>query len=485
MNLNVKFVLRVIGLLVILNGLFMLTALPWSFYYDDGAWQSILLAGGISILTGLFIRMTTYKHKNLDIRKREGYLIVASGWIFMSLAGMLPFFIGGYIPNITDAFFETMSGYTTTGASVLTDIESMPESILFWRSLTQWIGGMGIIVLTIAILPILGIGGMQLFVAESPGPSPDKLHPRITETAKRLWLVYVMLTLIEFGLLKLGGMTWFDAINHSFTTMSTGGFSPKNASVAYYDSPFIQYVIILFMFLAGANFTLNYFAIRGKFKKILKNEEFRFYFFTVLTVTIFCAGAIYSLGNSGIEQSLRDGMFQVVSILTTTGFVSADYTAWMPLLTIVFLLLMFIGASAGSTSGSVKIVRHLILLKNSWLELKRLIHPSAIIPVRLNRKPVSQEITLNILAFFLIYILIFVIGSGIMTILGLDPISAIGSVAATLGNIGPGIGSVGPVNNFAHISYAGKWFLSFLMLLGRLELFTILVIMSPFFWRKN
>lgn len=485
MNLNFSFVLRVIGLLVILNGLFMLTALPWSFHYDDGAWQSILIAGGSSILAGIILRFLTRKNKNTDIRKREGYLVVASGWIFMSLTGMLPYLIDGMIPGVANAFFETMSGYTTTGASILNDIESNPESLLFWRSLTQWIGGMGIIVLTIAILPVLGIGGMQLFVAESPGPSPDKLHPRITETAKRLWLVYLLLTLIEFALLKLGGMSWFDAVNHAMTTMSTGGFSPKNASIAHYDSPFIQYVIIVFMFLAGVNFTLNYFALRGKFSKMFRNEEFRFYLFSVVAITVFCAVIIYSLGWTNIEQSTRDALFQVTSILTTTGFVSADYTAWAPILTIVFLLLMFIGASAGSTSGSVKIVRHLILLKNSWLELKRLIHPSAIIPVRFNKKPVSQEITLNILAFFLIYILVFVIGSGVMTLLGLDPVSALGSVTATLGNIGPGIGSVGPVENFAHISIAGKWFLSFLMLLGRLELFTILVILSPFFWRKN
>jgi trk system potassium uptake protein TrkH len=361
----------------------------------------------------------------------------------------------------------------------------MPKGLLFWRSLTQWIGGMGIIVLTVAILPLLGIGGMQLFVAEAPGPTHDKLHPRITETAKRLWFIYCSLTLAEIILLRLGGMNYFDAINHALTNMSSGGFSTKNLSIAYYDSAYIQYVIIFFMFLAGTNFTLIYFGFKGKVGKIFQNEEFKAYLYILITTSLVTATAIYLYTPLGLEKSFRDALFQVVSIITTTGFVTADYTSWAPFTTILFFFLLFIGASAGSTSGGIKIVRLVILFKNSILELKRQVHPSAVIPVRFNSRAVSQNISYNISAFILIYIIIFFLGSLVMALLGLDFMSSIGTVATALGNVGPGLGSVGPVNNFSHIPQAGKWVLSFLMLLGRLELFTVLILFTPYFWSKS
>lgn len=485
MRFNYRVIINILGTLLILNGIFMLACIPFSLYYGEGDLKAILLSSAITFFTGLAAWVFTRNAPSKELKKRDGYLVVTFGWLIMSFFGGLPYMLSGAIPNLTDAFFETISGFSTTGASVLTDIESVHKGILFWRSLTQWIGGMGIIVLTVAILPILGIGGMQLFVAEAPGISPDKLQPRIKETAKRLWMIYLGLTLLETALLWLGGMNFYDSINHSLTTMATGGFSTKNASVAYFTSPFIQYVIIIFMFLAGTNFTMAYFALHRDFKKVAKNEEFRFYFFFCLISSIVVGLVVYNIGHEGFEKSIRDALFQVVSVVTTTGFITADYTSWTPFVTVLFVVMMFIGASAGSTAGGVKIVRHIILIKNSFMELKRQLHPNAVIPVRLNGRAVSREITYNILGFFMIYIAIAATGSMLMGAFGADFDTAIGSVATCLGNIGPGIGKVGPVDNFSAISAPGKWLLSFLMLLGRLELFTVLMLFTPYFWKSH
>jgi trk/ktr system potassium uptake protein len=472
-----------VGFLLILEGLFMLLGIPFSLYYGDDD-VIVLLATGLSTsLLGLVLFLYS-KNKDKEIRKREGYIVVSIGWIVMSLFGALPFVFHGSIPSYTDAFFETMSGFTTTGASILNNIEALPHGLLFWRSVTQWLGGMGMIVLSLAILPILGIGGMQLFVAEVPGPTKDKLHPRVRETAVRLWGIYVMLTLAEVVLLFIGGMNFFDSVCHSFTTMATGGFSTKQASIAYYQSPFIHYVIIFFMFAAGVNFTLHYHLLHGRFANLKKNEEFKFYTTVIVFWSVFIAFVLYFSNYGTAETSFRDALFQVVSLITTTGFVTADYEIWGTLLLLLFFLFLFSGGCAGSTGGGIKIVRHLLLFKNSLQELRRLIHPRAVIPVRYNNHSVPQEIISNILAFFLFYIFIFIIGSLVMAMLGLDFMSAIGSVATSLGNVGPALGSVGPTDNFANIPVFGKWFLSFLMLLGRLELFTILVIFSPAFWKS-
>ncbi len=486
MNFNYQAILKVISILLGLNGLFMLTCLPFSIYYQEGDLMAIVLASSITIAVGALLWLLTRNKEdaNTQLAKKDGYLIVTLGWLSMSFFGSLPYILSGAIPDITNAFFETLSGYSTTGASILTDIEGVHKGILFWRSLTQWIGGMGIIVLTVAILPILGIGGMQLFVAEAPGISPDKLQPRIKETAKRLWIIYLGFTVAETLLLWFGGMNFFDAINHSLTTMATGGFSTKNNSVAYYSSPFIQYVIIFFMFLAGTNFTMNYLGLQGKFKRVIRNEEFRFYFVFSIAVSVIVAVVIFSLGHDNFEKSFRDALFQVVSIVTTTGFATHDYTAWTPVLTLLFFLLMFAGGSAGSTAGGVKLVRHIVLIKNSIMELKRQLHPSAIIPIRLNGNAVNRDIVFNILAFIMIYILVFCLGTIVVASFGIDFETSLGSVATCLGNIGPGIGSVGPTDNFAQLPDGIKWFLAFYMLLGRLELFTVLMLFSPYFWRK-
>ncbi len=471
------------GLLLLIEGFFLGISSLVSLYYGQYDLVALLVTTALCFSVGITLRLLTNKAEK-NIGKREGYIIVSLVWVVFSLFGALPFVISGAIPSYTDAFFETISGFTTTGASILNDIEAMPRGLLFWRSLTQWLGGMGIIVLSIAILPMFGIGGMQLFVAEVPGPTPDKLHPRIKETAKRLWGIYILFTLTEVILLKLGGMDWFDAVNHSFTTMATGGYSTKQASIAHFNSPFIHYVIIVFMFLAGTNFTLSYFALHFKFGKVFKNEEFRYYLGFIVLFTVAITFALWYFEGYNPEKSFRDSLFQVVSIITTTGYVTADYLQWMPFVIVMIFALMFFGGSAGSTGGSIKIVRITLLLKNSYQELKRIIHPNAIIPVRINGKSVSPQIISNILAFVVFYMLISIVSTIVISALGYDLETSLGAVAATLGNIGPGIGLVGPIENYAHIPVFGKWFLSFLMLIGRLELFTVLVLLSPAFWKK-
>ncbi len=461
----------------------MLLSIPICLVYD-GDYVTFLKSGILVSMIGMTIWLITKGAKSTEFRKRDGYLVVALGWLAMTSTGVLPYLINGGIPNLSDAFFETMSGFSTTGATILTDIESLDPGLLFWRSLTQWMGGMGIIVLTIAVLPFLGIGGTQLFIAEAPGISPDKLKPRIKETAKRLWLIYLGLTVIVIFLLYGGGMPFFDAISHAFTTVATAGFSTKNASIAYFDSAYIQYVIILFMIICGTNFSLIYFALRINLKKMLFNEEFRFYIIFLIVVSIIVGYVVSTTENEPLEKSIRMSVFQVVSIVTTTGYTTADYWSWHGFIPLLFFVLMFFGASLGSTGGGVKLVRHWVLIKNSIAELKRLLHPTAIIPLRFNGKAVSNDLTYNIIAFIVLYVMIFVVGSIIMGILGADFITAIGSVAACLGNVGPGIGSVGPSGNYAHLSDISKWFLSFLMIVGRLELFTILVLFTPYFWRR-
>ena len=518
-KINFPIVFNLTGILLLMNAVFMLFTVLVSLYHEEDIYKGLLLASLVTSCFGAFFYYFTNKAKK-SVSKREGYLVVGIGWILMTLFGTLPYlFAQPFLPindsntiTFTNAFFEVMSGYTTTGATILNDIESLPKGLLFWRSLTHWIGGMGIIVLTIAILPLLGIGGMQLFVAEAPGISADKLHPRITDTAKRLWLIYFVLTIVQTCLLFFAGMTFFDAINHALSTISTGGFSTKNASISFWnDQPIIQYIIMFFMFFAGTNFVLIYFLFKGKLKKIFRNEEFIAYASIIFFCAIITTAVVYLKANPtnstithfhnwiddqgslhyGLENSFRHSLFQVISVISTTGFVTADFSQWTPFITLLFFVLLFIGGSAGSTSGGIKIVRHLILTKNSWFELKRLLHPNAIIPVRYNGKAISPSIVYNILAFLMSYVLIFIFGSIVIAFLESsdipthnDVISALSITASSLGNVGPALGRFSPVDNYASLSIPGKWVISFLMLLGRLELFTILILLSPFFWRK-
>ena len=480
---NWKVIIKVLGILLMMNACFMILCLPFSFMEPDGEYLAIIISSGITLVPGATMFLLTRNSKN-ELKKRDGYLIVTLSWLFLTIFGTLPYLVSGEIPDPTNAFFEAMSGFTATGSTILVDIESIDKGILFWRSLTQWIGGLGMIVLAVAVLPLLGIGGMQLFVAEAPGISTEKLQPRIKETAKRLWYIYLGLTGLQVLITWAFGLSFYDAINHAFTTMASAGFSTKNASVGAF-SPAIQYIIIVFMLLAGTNFTMIYLGLHGEFRKVFRNEEFRYYLSIVIFASLTIGLSIYYFGHGTLEKSLRDAFFQVVSILTTTGYATWDYTAWAPFITVIFFLLMFHGASAGSTAGGVKLVRHVLILRNGWQELKRQMHPSAILPVRYNGKVVSQDIIYNVLAFIMIYISIFAVGSVIVAATGVDFITALGATAACLGNVGPGIGGVGPMSNFAHLPDFSKWFLSFLMLIGRLELFTFLVLFTPYFWRKN
>lgn len=461
----------------------MLVALAIAIIYGGPDIHSFIYSALISMGVGT-VAVIPFRHAKKEIGKREGFVIVSLVWVVFSFFGSLPYLLSGSIGSLTDAFFETMSGFTTTGSSILNDIEALPHGMLFWRSMTQWLGGMGIIVLSLAVLPMFGIGGMQLFAAEVPGPTPDKLSPKISQTAKNLWGIYVLFTFSETILLWIGGMSLFDAVNHSFTTMATGGYSTKQASIAFWDSAYIQYVIIFFMFLAGSNFTLSYCALTGKFKKVTSNEEFKYYILFIVGFTALIFSGLLISTQLGVEKSFRDALFQVVSIITTTGYATVDYLQWQPILIILIFALFFFGGSAGSTGGGIKIMRIVLLIKNSYYELRRMIHPNAVIPVRFNKHAVSEQIITNVLAFFMFYFMVFFFSTIVFTLIEPDMESSMGAVATCLGNIGPGLGNVGPAESFAHVAPVGKWFLSFLMLLGRLELFTVLVLFSPAFWKK-
>lgn len=474
-------VIHILGLLLVFTAFAMLLPLPFSYFYGDGDHAAFLIGAAVTFAVGFAAyRLAPFDR---DLQPREGFAVVTFGWIALSLFGALPFVLSGAIPSFTDAFFETMSGFTTTGASILTDIEALPHGILFWRSLTHWIGGMGIIVLSLAILPFLGVGGMQLFSAESPGPVVDKLTPRITETAKILWGVYVLLSVAEAALLMLGGMDLFESLCHTFGTMATGGFSTRNASVGAY-SPYIQYVIIVFMILAGTSFALHYRCLRGDWRAFLRSHEFLFYL-SIIGVASVAIGA-YTVRHywGDPELAFRATLFQVVSILTTTGFGSEDYEQWSWTCQFILFTLMFVGGCAGSTGGGMKVYRVHLLLKAVLVEITRLIHPRAVVPVRLGGSPVPREVVANVLGFFVLFILVFVVGVLVMAEMGLDMPTSFGAVAASLGNIGPGLGGVGPTDNYSAIPAAGKWFLSLLMLMGRLEIYTVIVLFAPGTWRR-
>jgi trk system potassium uptake protein len=482
--MNYKVILNILGSLLILTGILMTTGIPFSIYYGNDDIGTILLSAGITIASGMILWFLTRDADKTQLGKREGYLIVTLSYLAITLFGTLPFVIYGAIPSYTDAFFETMSGLTTTGATILTDIEALPHGLLYWRSLTQWIGGMGIIVLSLAILPLLGIGGMQLFAAEVPGVTKDKLHPRVKETAKRLWAIYLLLTIAEVILLLFGGLNLFESITHAFTTLATGGFSPKNASTAHYTSIYVQYVFIAFMFIAGINFALHYHLLHLRFQPLKKNSEFKFYASFIFIAAVVVMILHHPHQDFNLEESFRQSLFHVLSIVTTTGYVSSDYENWAMFSAKIFFILFFVGGCAGSTSGGIKVARHYLLIKNGMLELKRLIHPRAVIPVRFNDKAVSQDIISNVQAFFILYMMLIVIGSLALSLLGVDFLTSIGSVASCIGNVGPAINGTGPMSNYAFLPDAAKWILSFLMLVGRLEVFTVLVIISPSFWKK-
>jgi trk system potassium uptake protein TrkH len=480
--MNIRALLYHLGALLLFLAVSMLLPVLVSLIYGGDDLYYILSAAGVAAFLGAILFGTLRAH--YELRVREGFALVTLSWISFALIGSLPFYFSGYIPSFTDAFFETMSGFTTTGATILTDIEALPHGLLFWRSFTHWLGGMGIIMLSLAILPLLGVGGMQLYKAEVPGPEHDRLSPRIKDTAKILWKVYVIISVIEAILLWLAGMTVFDALCHTFGTMATGGFSTRNLSIAYYQSPTIDYIIIFFMIIAGINFSLHYRAVRGKITSYLRSPETRFFFGLILFGTILISLDIYFLSGSPWYNAFQKSLFQAVSILTTTGYGTADYEQWGYASQFILFVFMFLGGCAGSTGGAMKIIRSLVLLKFGLNELKRLIHPNAVLHIRIGHRTVPRDIVGNITGFFLIYIAIFVVGVFLMSLLGLDIKTAFGSVAATIGNIGPGLGDVGPTENYSQIPIIGKWILAALMLIGRLEIYPVIIFFVPIFWKK-
>lgn len=455
-----------------------------SYYYNDEALLDFWKSAGITAGAGLLM-IAAGRNGNRQLTRRDSYVLVSLAWVIFSFFGMLPFYISGYIPDITNAFFETMSGFTSTGATILDNIESLPHGLLFWRSMTQWIGGLGIIMFTIAILPIFGINGIQVFVAETSGPTHDKVHPRIGVTAKWIWGIYTGITAVLVTLLMLGGMDWFDSVCHAFATTGTGGFSTKQASVEYYNSPYIEYVISIFMFISGINFTLLLLVANRKFKKAVGNAELKWYFWSVVCFTGIIAAILYRTSPMDMEEAFRKSLFQVVSLHTSTGFATDDYMLWTPVLWGLLTIVMIIGACAGSTTGGLKCIRMVILAKVSRNEFKHILHPNAVLPVRANKQVVSPSVISTVLAFCFLYFVLIIIGILLMMGMGIGLVESIGCVISSIGNMGPGLGETGPAYSWNALPDAAKWLLSFLMLLGRLELFTVLLLFTPEFWKRN
>lgn len=453
-----------------------LMADPWA------AQRAFALSAAIALFIGSVL--WTMTRGPVDLNRRDGVGVVAFGWLISTLLGALPFIFSRVTPTIADAWFESVSGFTTTGASVLSDLENAPRGILLWRAMTQFVGGMGILVLCVAILPLLGSGGMQIYRAEAAGPSKDRLTPRIANTAKLLWGVYAGLTLLQIIALKLLGMSWFDAICHAITTTATGGFSTRTASIAAFGNPAIEWTIIFFMFLAGMNFALHWRLLRGEGRSCLRDAEWRLYALIVLAAILAVGINTNASAHPDAGAAWRGVVFTVVSLITTTGFSTDDYTAWPALSQYILFGLFFIGGCAGSTAGGIKIIRMLVLLKQVVRELKLFIQPQAIYHVKIGRQVVDPEIVSMIGAFFIIFIMLFVSASILMMLFIPDSISALSAVASALGNVGPGMGAVGPSGTYAFIPSPGKVILACCMLLGRLELYTLLVILVPGFWRR-
>jgi trk system potassium uptake protein TrkH len=480
--MNYQKVIHSLCIILVFLGLTMLLPLFWSLYYGDNDWTAFLQGGLFTVAVGYAgIKATRMEG---DIKTKEAFIIVSFSWLFASLFGAIPYLLSGTVASFTDGFFETMSGFTTTGATIFSDIERLPHGILFWRSLTQWLGGMGIIVLFVAILSSFGVGGMQLYRAELPGHMTEKIKPRISETAKILWETYLLLTIFETLVLWGLGMSLFDAMCHAFGSVATGGFSTKNASIGYYSNPLIHWAVTLFMFLSGVNLALYYQAFRGRsLKYFWRNSEYRLYaifvFIGIVILSISVAGDFSSLG-----ETLRQASFHVVALITTTAYTTVNYSEWTVVPQILLVALMFVGGCAGSTAGSIKVGRILLLLKQGKLELQRALHPRAILSIKVDGKPVGQDTVITVAVFFFSYMLIIALGTVVMGMMGLDLLSAFTSVAACLGNVGSGLGLVGPSQNYSFVPSFGKYLLAFVMLLGRLELFTVLVLLLPSFWRR-
>lgn len=480
--MNYSFVENILGRLMIAYAGFMGIPFLVALLLREGSAVSFSLSIIITLVAGAILVVHGQKEGRMSVR--EGFFIVVGAWLLTSVTGALPYVFSGAVPTYLDGLFETVSGLTTTGASVIDNVEILPKSILLWRSLTHWLGGMGIIVLFIVFLPNM-TGAVHLFNAEVPGPISERVLPRIRDNALKLWQIYLGLTLALVILLMLFGMNLFDAVNHSFATMATGGFSTKNTSIAYYNNLGIEVILVIFMIIAGGNFGLYFQAWRSGLNKIIKDSEFQFYLLIIAVSTLLITLSLWWTMGAGPGISLRQALFQVVSIITTTGFASADFDQWPSVSKLILLCLMFIGGSAGSTSGGIKVFRIIVLFKLGWAELKRAIHPKAVINVRFTKRTVDSVVLNNIAVFFFLFMAIFAAATLLLAATGLEPFEAMSAVVTTLGNVGPGFGVIGPTTTFSSINAIGESVLILCMLLGRLELFTLLVLIQPEFWRSR
>lgn len=481
--MNYRMILKSIGTVLCIEAACMLPSLLVSLIYRDSDIISFIVS--IFIIAVVGFGLLRIKTPTPSIYARDGFAIVALGWILVSVFGALPFILSGSIPSVMDALFESVSGFSTTGASILRDIEALPKGILFWRSFTHWMGGMGVLILMLAILPSAKANTLHIMKAEAPGPSPGKIVPKIRQTAKILYIIYIAFTAVEVAFLLAGGMSLYDSLIHAFGTASTGGFSNKNASVAAYGSVYIETVITVFMLLFGVNFTLYYMAFKRNIKSILKDEEFRFYFGVVVTAIILIVlninGAVYH----SIGESIRYAAFQVGSIITTTGYATADFNLWPVFSQVVLILLMFIGASAGSTGGGLKCIRIILLGKIIKREITKINHPRAVQTVKINGRVVDEETLSGVMAFFFFSILISAVSVLVVSLEGKDFVTATTAVIASINNIGPGLGLVGPTGNYADLSVLSKGVLSFCMIVGRLEIYPIMLLLFPSFWKRS
>ena len=483
--INWKMISKIMGFLLFIEAGFLSLCTALSIFYKEPDISAFILSTLLTIAVGIPL---SYAGKDAErkLSRKDGYVVVTFAWIIFSIFGMLPYYISGYIPNLTNAFFETMSGFSTTGASILDDIESLPHGLLFWRSMTQWIGGMGIVIFTIAVLPIFGVGGIQLFAAEATGPKFDKITPRIDVTAKWIWAIYIVLTITETLLLMLGGLSLFDSVCHAMSTTATGGFSTKQDSIAAFHSPYVEYVITIFMFLSGINFSLLYLLfLKGSIKRLLGDSEVRWYVKTVLTFTIIITIGLLISSPMGLEEAFRKSSFLVVSLQTTCGYVTDDYMLWAPPLWMLTTIITYCGACAGSTSGGTKCIRAVIVARIAKNEFMHILHPNAVLPVKVNGTSVSSTTKSTVLAFFVVFIMLVFLGWFVMMCIGLDFDDAYSVVISSLANVGPGIGMCGPSFSWNALPDAAKWLSIVYMLIGRLELFTVLLLFSPTFWKKR
>lgn len=483
---NTRLVVKTLGALVLIESVFLGLSAAVGYHFGDPDREAFLLSTAIATAIGLG-GLLFGRNATPHVSEREGYVIVAFVWVVCSAVGLLPYYLSGSIPTLTDAWFETMSGFTTTGATCLSDVEVLSHAAHIWRSLMQWLGGMGIIVLSIAIMPMFGLGGMQLYAAEMNGLSYEKLSPKIADTAKVLWASYIIMTVVCTIVLMFEEMPVFDSICHGLTTIATGGFSTKNASIGYYENPAIHYTVAIGMLVSGLNYGLLILAARGKFGRLFRDEETQWVLGAVAILTTLITAGLYlsgPMGTSHLEESFRQAFFTVVATITSSGFAIADYMTWPVILWVLIFFVMFTGASSGSTSGGLKWVRLMIFAKSGMAEMSRRIHPNAIIPVKLNGKPVTQQTTNNVMAFFVFYLLILIAGTLVFCATGINFDESLSTAVSALGNVGPSIGKFGPASNYADFPAVGKWVMTVLMLIGRLEIFTILLLFTRVLWKK-